>query len=126
MAGCIHEVQLIGPAVLRGVFQTHCLRLDRDASLLLNVHIIKDLSGHFSIRKATAPLNQPVRQCRLAMVDVGDNRKITACIKVGHGSPIAASNRRSEEHTSELQSLMRISYADFCLTKKTHQELPQF
>src|SRR3546814_4486269 len=25
--------------------------------------------------------------------------------------------RRSEEHTSELQSLMRISYADFCLTK---------
>src|SRR3546814_18760477 len=40
-----------------------------------------------------SPLNQPVRQCRLAMVDVGDNRKITDCIKVGHGSPIAASNR---------------------------------
>src|SRR3546814_1653984 len=31
--------------------------------------------------------------------------------------------RRSEEHTSELQSLMRISYAVFCLKKKnrTHQ-----
>src|SRR3546814_1847331 len=28
------------------------------------------------------------------------------------------SARRSEEHTSELQSLMRISYAAFCLTKK--------
>src|SRR3546814_10058463 len=28
---------------------------------------------------------------------------------------------RSEEHTSELQSLMRISYADFCL-KKTNSE----
>src|SRR3546814_7131695 len=28
--------------------------------------------------------------------------------------------KRSEEHTSELQSLMRISYAVFCLTKKTH------
>src|SRR3546814_6547806 len=27
--------------------------------------------------------------------------------------------RRSEEHTSELQSLMRISYAVFCLTKNT-------
>src|SRR3546814_2473388 len=27
--------------------------------------------------------------------------------------------RRSEEHTSELQSLMRISYAVYCLTKKT-------
>src|SRR3546814_3251630 len=30
----------------------------------------------------------------------------------------ASSNLRSEEHTSELQSLMRISYAVFCLKKK--------
>src|SRR3546814_8421655 len=30
-----------------------------------------------------------------------------------------ADYRRSEEHTSELQSLMRISYAVFCLKKKT-------
>src|SRR3546814_6230005 len=29
-------------------------------------------------------------------------------------------DRRSEEHTSELQSLMRISYAVFCLKKKTN------
>src|SRR3546814_5821201 len=29
---------------------------------------------------------------------------------------------RSEEHTSELQSLMRISYAVFCLKKKTHHQ----
>src|SRR3546814_5594959 len=31
-----------------------------------------------------------------------------------------ASRHRSEEHTSELQSLMRISYAVFCLKKKKH------
>src|SRR3546814_7195696 len=31
-----------------------------------------------------------------------------------------AHDRRSEEHTSELQSLMRISYAVFCLKKKTN------
>src|SRR3546814_6306519 len=30
----------------------------------------------------------------------------------------AAARSRSEEHTSELQSLMRISYADFCLPKQ--------
>src|SRR3546814_5141737 len=30
------------------------------------------------------------------------------------------SDMRSEEHTSELQSLMRISYAVFCLKKKKH------
>src|SRR3546814_6113293 len=31
-------------------------------------------------------------------------------------------NQRSEEHTSELQSLMRISYAVFCLKNKNNQE----
>src|SRR3546814_2032550 len=33
-----------------------------------------------------------------------------------------ARRRRSEEHTSELQSLMRISYAVFCLKKKNIKE----
>src|SRR3546814_1321171 len=38
------------------------------------------------------------------------------------GSPTAAVLLRSEEHTSELQSLMRISYAVFCLKKKTNTQ----
>src|SRR3546814_7438186 len=33
-----------------------------------------------------------------------------------------SSARRSEEHTSELQSLMRISYAVFCLKKKINKQ----
>src|SRR3546814_5021999 len=33
--------------------------------------------------------------------------------------PLDGARVRSEEHTSELQSLMRISYAVFCLKKKT-------
>src|SRR3546814_7392708 len=36
-------------------------------------------------------------------------------------SKLGATKARSEEHTSELQSLMRISYAVFCLKKKTTQ-----
>src|SRR3546814_3116713 len=36
------------------------------------------------------------------------------------GAIVAALLDRSEEHTSELQSLMRISYAVFCLKKKTN------
>src|SRR3546814_5210914 len=36
----------------------------------------------------------------------------------GGASGVRASTRRSEEHTSELQSLMRISYAVFSLKKK--------
>src|SRR3546814_3224116 len=37
-----------------------------------------------------------------------------------------SSVERSEEHTSELQSLMRISYAVFCLKKKTHYDDKQY
>src|SRR3546814_4879889 len=36
-----------------------------------------------------------------------------------HAIPNPRHTGRSEEHTSELQSLMRISYAVFCLKKKT-------
>src|SRR3546814_5443667 len=36
----------------------------------------------------------------------------------------AAANTRSEEHTSELQSLMRTSSAVFCLKKQTQQNQP--
>src|SRR3546814_9269207 len=36
-------------------------------------------------------------------------------------STLVSTNGRSEEHTSELQSLMRISYAVFCLNKKKNR-----
>src|SRR3546814_5523087 len=41
------------------------------------------------------------------------NEMITCCMV-----PSKSAGARSEEHTSELQSLMRISYAVFCLKKK--------
>src|SRR3546814_7043307 len=37
-------------------------------------------------------------------------------------SRVTVLSQRSEEHTSELQSLMRISYAVFCLKKKTDKK----
>src|SRR3546814_233602 len=44
------------------------------------------------------------------------------CIDVEQVEDIVAKIARSEEHTSELQSLMRISYAVFCLKKKKKNE----
>src|SRR3546814_4297835 len=41
-----------------------------------------------------------------------------AALAKGLPLPARSALARSEEHTSELQSLMRISYAVFCLTKK--------
>src|SRR3546814_7119163 len=39
------------------------------------------------------------------------------------GSRLSGQGQRSEEHTSELQSLMRISYAVFCLKKKKNEKI---
>src|SRR3546814_2361236 len=53
--------------------------------------------------------------------------QIVGCAYVGQFYPntIRATGLgwRSEEHTSELQSLMRLSYAVFCLKKKKHNRL---
>src|SRR3546814_5948934 len=69
-------------------------------------------------------------------VDVGDHgdgggqlhEAAVALVRLDH-HPVAGAEAgvgavgvRSEEHTSELQSLMRISYAVFCLKKKKHQQ----
>src|SRR3546814_2430944 len=43
-----------------------------------------------------------------------------------YGGEQIEATRRSEEHTSELQSLMRISYAVFCLKKKNNIKKPHY
>src|SRR3546814_3445699 len=47
---------------------------------------------------------------------------IGGALMLGYRQP-QTSLTRSEEHTSELQSLMRISYAVFCLKKKNKQQI---
>src|SRR3546814_6745378 len=52
---------------------------------------------------------------------LGRVRRLDRAVRVQHRMVAAQGGipgRRSEEHTSELQSLMRISYAVFCLKKK--------
>src|SRR3546814_9725297 len=50
---------------------------------------------------------------------VGSNRNDILARFFDSGELAMTEVHRSEEHTSELQSLMRISYAVFCLKKKT-------
>src|SRR3546814_10851988 len=45
-------------------------------------------------------------------------KKPSCCLTISLATLTIVRWRRSEEHTSELQSLMRISYAVFCLKKK--------
>src|SRR3546814_4939035 len=49
----------------------------------------------------------------------------TLCRRAVRRFPAAGGRSRSEEHTSELQSLMRISYAVFCLKKKKKENNQQ-
>src|SRR3546814_3876269 len=51
---------------------------------------------------------------------------VAMAIALTAAAPAGATSVRSEEHTSELQSLMRISYAVFCLKQKNKpQSTPQ-
>src|SRR3546814_5228764 len=56
-----------------------------------------------------------------ALLDARTDRGVERGIRIAYDTPGAGPLiARSEEHTSELQSLMRISYAVFCLKKKNH------
>src|SRR3546814_5007483 len=59
------------------------------------------------VRRATPPSVAPAGEGRMKALSFRDSSSIRVL-----------SPRRSEEHTSELQSLMRRSYAVFCLKKK--------
>src|SRR3546814_8465059 len=79
-----------------------------------------------SRRTCTAPTGDfPMKAVLLAAtILVGANSAHAQVSAPQHAnptpSPIVATPRRSEEHTSELQSLMRISYAVLCLKTTKH------
>src|SRR3546814_2287768 len=71
-------------------------------------------------------INQPLRCKKLSLVQQAQRRALLreACSPNNgvqcHGPRSKPPNHRSEENTSELQSLMRTSYAVFCSTQKKH------
>src|SRR3546814_4428096 len=76
-------------------------------------------------RRQTARQAAPKARQAVIDADLKDRRMIGTIGNAAgvNGVAIAAPDprgARSEEHTSELQPLMRISYADFCLKKKKH------
>src|SRR3546814_2738817 len=64
-----------------------------------------------------------VRECRRS--PRRRNSLVNKGSQLGRRQFIEPGTHRSEEHTSELQSLMRISYAVFCLTKKKNRRKRQ-
>src|SRR3546814_2349679 len=90
------------PLVHAGFFET-----------VLGVALFRLLRGHAKMRGQTLDVRRLGMNVRIGAAVA---RALQAVVlNFPHGS--AFSPDRSEEHTSELQSLMRISYAVFCLKK---------
>src|SRR3546814_8499449 len=66
--------------------------------------------------------HRAVREAGVAAIPVSSfyaSDPVTNVVRLCFAKSDATVDKRSEEHTSELQSLMRISYAVFCLKNKT-------
>src|SRR3546814_2254295 len=74
------------------------------------------LSADVVLLMTAGPLTIDVERGDLA--GIGFNGRLVQSEAGPFTGQLNASGQRSEEHTSELQSLMRISYAVFCLKKK--------
>src|SRR3546814_4090337 len=78
------------------------------------IYITHDQGEALTMSDRIAVMNRGMIQ------QIGDGRSIYETPRTSFvASFVGENNARSEEHTSELQSLMRISYAVFCLNKKT-------
>src|SRR3546814_1511958 len=70
----------------------------------------------YMVRPRIEPSNRP---SRVARISAGSAQLLVGPASSARSEQMKVrSSTRSEEHTSELQSLMRISYAVFCLKKK--------
>src|SRR3546814_3329490 len=77
--------------------------------------ILRGLDGRFVTMNSNISGDRAFWQLKIAL-----NVAAIGCRGIEEPTLVAAYNNiRSEEHTSELQSLMRSSYAVFCLKKKT-------
>src|SRR3546814_4430402 len=91
---------------------------DRDAQPCERIGILRDV-GH-----EPGPIErQPHQAAAQRQAELARQRQEAEAVRLDPPAllPLPVIDRRSEEHTSELQSLMRISYAVFCLKKKNIQ-----
>src|SRR3546814_961075 len=91
-------------------------------TLFRSVDTVDSVSGLPIIGELDDPLQRPYHVRRVRRAGGRDARRPGLCGAQGRCQQ-AGQLHRSEEHTSELQSLMRISYAVFCLKKKKRQKI---
>src|SRR3546814_5945257 len=85
----------------------------------LTIAAIRDVTERRHLDREVQDLNERLTRDNAELAAV-NNELEAFSYSVSHDLRAPLRAIRSEEHTSELQSLMRISYAVFCLKKKTH------
>src|SRR3546814_3625542 len=89
-----------------------------------SVHRSRSIGRTARLQRRSSALRKPMSNAPLWMISGALPMKSRNSSQIASNSGLSdrKSSDRSEEHTSELQSLMRISYAVFCLKKKTQQQ----
>src|SRR3546814_5496675 len=107
--GAISE-SLKGPFLLRISYRRRTQ--DKPTERVVAQHgLLLGVRRYLVARDTAKPTTAPLRHYRVEEIDSAE--VLNECFEIDPGF-----NIRSEEHTSELQSLMRNSYAVFCLKKK--------
>src|SRR3546814_5780740 len=88
------------------------------AQMIVPLALGADTGRHMAATDAVRPLAQAPERPQIELAATLGNGDSFARLLERSGVGRAEALARSEEHTSELQSLMRISYAVFCLKKK--------
>src|SRR3546814_5501759 len=134
-----HLVELAGVAPQVGV-------VDETLPVALEVAVVDRIEAHQRGEQAPVGFGHPVAQqvalAREALLQVVERREervvgfLVGLLRGGEAGFVDAvvdapvdrlvDGARSEEHTSELQSLMRISYAVFCLKKKIKKKIRNY
>src|SRR3546814_7811798 len=97
----------------------------READARSHIHVVLGALEHFWLRREYRSVREQATGLLLRRL-IADRQDCRAILNTllgvlnEHTDVYVYVTQRSEEHTSELQSLMRISYAVFCLKKKTH------
>src|SRR5262245_13172618 len=96
MPGSIDQIQLV-------VLPAHpdWRQFDRNSPLPLDVHLIKQLLAHFPLGDCTGDLQQAVSQGRFAMIDMGNDAKISNMVESAH-TPFPFRTSRCFHAVSEL------------------------
>jgi len=66
------------------IVEVNALELDRDTALTLNIHRVEVLRSHLTRVDRTTQLEQAIRECGLAVIDVGNDAEVSDAVEGGH------------------------------------------